>query len=300
MTRLRRELVRWRTLAITLFLAVILLGIFYARSNNKTQPLPSLAVHQVQVRNVERRVSVDGNIASNNQKDVSISAGYKVTKLNFNLGDDVAEGAKLARVELNKVGADILSPIAGKILRMDVVVNEVISTPRIAFTIADVNDLVVSALVNENDISELAISQGANIVLPAISVDAKINGTVEKISLLPESATGAVNYKVALRPGPLPANSKIGMSADVSILTAKVDNVLAIPENFLIEKDDKFFVKEIKWKDEMKLEYETVEVEVKLGLRTDEYVEIKSGISAGDELLEPAFTTQRQTSLFGR
>jgi len=89
------------------------------------------------------------------------------------------------------------------------------------------------------------------------------------------------------------------MSASVVITTATAENVLSVPESYVVEKEDKKFLKFINWTDSEKTTYEIKEEEVTTGLTTDEYVEITTGASEGDEIVEPNFEPAR-LSLFGR
>jgi HlyD family secretion protein len=144
----------------------------------------------------------------------------------------------------------------------------------------------------------LQVGQTAEIVFPAISIDNTYSGVVESVSPDSIANSSTVSYKVVVKPTEMPDSLKLGMSANVEIVTARVENVLSVPESYVVEKDDKFFLKFVEWKDDTKTAYDIVEKEVTIGLVTDEYTEIKSGAKEGDEIVEPSFEPQR-LNLFG-
>ena len=78
----------------------------------------------------------------------------------------------------------------------------------------------------------------------------------------------------------------------------KSETVLSVPESFLVETNGKIYLKFLTWDTADKTTYTVAEKEVQIGLRTDEYVEIKSGANENDEIVEPNFVPKK-LSLFG-
>ena len=68
------------------------------------------------------------------------------------------------------------------------------------------------------------------------------------------------------------------MSAEVEILTTKRENVLLAPQSALQEKDGKNYLRIKRGKD-------FKQVEIKVGLITEEFAEIISGVKEGEEIL---------------
>ncbi|MCA9956712.1 MAG: hypothetical protein KC434_18410, partial [Anaerolineales bacterium] len=89
--------------------------------------------------------------------------------------------------------------------------------------------------------------------------------------------SGLVTYAVYLALGDTNLPIRVGMTANANLITAQRSDVLLVP-NRAITQDraaDKFFV--------TRADGEVIEVTI--GLRDDEYTQITSGLTAGDELL---------------
>jgi multidrug efflux pump subunit AcrA (membrane-fusion protein) len=303
MSSLRTQLKRLRLIAGVLLVLVIIFGIGFAINRNQTNAGANLSTYTVSIQNVKQIVNVEGNVDGVNSRDVATVTGAKFIAVDVAPGQSVAAGARLARIQrttaVSTVEEDITAPIAGTVTVVNYAVNDVVSNPTVvAFTVVDQSAYVIDLFVNENDIINLQADQTAEVLFPAIDLDQTFPATVSKVS--PAPAAGAVvSYAVQVRLSEVPTGLRIGMSADVAILTAEVDDALAIPDSYLIERDGKLFVKKIAWKNETKTEYELTEVEVEVGLRTDELVEITAGLDDGDELAEPAFVQPRAFSFFG-
>lgn len=297
MKGLRAELKRLRY-AVIFLIIIVAIGaavIFSQRAN--TNAVPDLATATAEIRDVKKIVSVDGNIAGRSERTVYLPTNAEITKVNFSVGDSVTKNSEIMRAEVVE-GFDTnvkkyKSPIKGTITAINYEVGDSVSPGLAAFTVVDQSQYRIEVSINENDIIDLETEQQATLILPAISLDDEYKGEVSNIDPAPISTTGAINYRTVIKPTTLPEQVKLGMSVSADILVAQEEDVLAIPESFLIEKEDKIFVKRLVWQNTEKTEYEITELEVEIGLRTDEFVEITSGLTAGDELVEPSFTENR-------
>lgn len=303
MSSLRNQLKRLRLIAGVLLVLVIIFGIGFVINRNQNSAATDLSTYTVSIQNVKQIVNVEGNVDGVNSRDVATVTGAKFIAVDVAPGQSVAAGARLARIQrttaVSTVEEDITAPIAGTVTVVNYAVNDVVANPSVvAFTVVDQSAYVIDLFVNENDIVNLQADQTAEVLFPAIDLDQTFPATVSKVSPAP-TAGAVVNYAVQVRLSEVPTGLRIGMSADVAILTAEVDDALAIPDSYLIERDGKLFVKKIAWKNEAKTEYELSEVEVEVGLRTDELVELTGGLNEGDELAEPAFVQPRAFSFFG-
>jgi len=93
--------------------------------------------------------------------------------------------------------------------------------------------------------------------------------------------SGVVNYEVKGSLENIP-NIKPGMTANITILSAEKNDVLAVPSTAVINKNNKKYVKIID--DAQKLTYH--EVEVQTGLQADGgLVEIISGLNEGQKII---------------
>jgi multidrug efflux pump subunit AcrA (membrane-fusion protein) len=298
-----RTIRRWRGWLIFL-LIVVLVGFFALNNRGATaKPLSDQATTTVQKHDVVRNVSVEGQLSPQDKRDVYFPTQSKVKELNFGTGMLVNKDDVLAEIAVStgsrEVRSEIKAPISGLITQTNYKVDDQVTTLP-GFVIQNLDQLFVEVQVNENDIIDIVAGQKVKITLPALSLEQTYPGEVVNVYPAPSDAGGAIAYPVRVKLSKIPAGVRVGMSADLEIITAQAANALSIPDSYIIEKNDKYFVKTITWLNVDHTEYEVAEQEVLLGLRSDEYTEIKSGLTEGQELVQPNFVTQRQFSFFGR
>jgi multidrug efflux pump subunit AcrA (membrane-fusion protein) len=137
------------------------------------------------------------------------------------------------------------------------------------------------------DITELKVSK----VLPGqevlINLDAfpttSFNGVVMHVDDIGRPVEGVTSYKVMISFDSDQDLKEVrsGMSATVTIKTQEKDNVLTIPNNAILVKDNKYFVKAIQ-------DDKEIEKEVQIGIKGNLRTEVLSGISENDKIVIPA------------
>ncbi len=161
------------------------------------------------------------------------------------------------------------------------------------FEIIDPQSLVFRAEINEEDVPLVKLDQAAIIELDAYpnqSLESQVSyisyqslikssGTVFLIELplINEDANNLETGKTMLD------KYRLGMNGDVSLELEKKDNVLSVPLISIKQRDDQNYV-EIKSADG-----KTEERLVEIGLETEEFVEIISGLSQEDLIVIPSF-----------
>lgn len=305
MSKITAQLTRLRVTIAALIVILLVLGVYSISQNTSSEGLPDLATTVVEITDVEKIVKADGNIVGRSERDVYFPSQGKVTAVMFEVGEDVSRGDVLAELEVTSVlgsteTVEVTAPIGGVITTINYAVNDVVyNSTIVAVRIVNMNRYFVEVGINENDVIDLEEDQTAKFIIPAISLDDKYNGKIVEIAPEPITTDGSIDYLVKLSLTAAPSEIKLGMSAEIEILADKVEDVFAIPENFLVERGDEYYVKRITWLNDEKTDYEVNEVEVELGLITEELVEVESGLRSGDELLEPSYNSTRSFSIFG-
>lgn len=302
MKSLNAQLKKYQRLVIFLIIILIILSIVLVTTRNRRAETLDLTIESVQTRNVEKKVTADGNIQGTDSRVVFFTPNLKVTEVRFKVGDQVNQDdilAVLSSIDGRNINTEVKSPISGIVTEYNYKQNDIVSSVNSAgVKVVDKSSYKIELLVNENDIIDLKAGQPAKIVYSAISIDDEYKGEVESVFPDAVADSAAVSYKVIIKPSEFPDQLKLGMSASVEITTARAENVLSIPESFLVEKEDNIYLKFLTWDNEEKTSYQITEKEVMVGLRTDEYVEIKDGASEGNEIVEPNFEPAR-LGLFG-
>ena len=213
------------------------------------------------------------------QKEVDdLRASYQVSRLNY----EVAKSS-LESIEEDLKKTEIYSPISGVIISADKEEGEAISGTNSAaqaatiMTVADLSQMVVEVNINEVDIGKLKSGQKAKIVLDAFP-EQDFRGRVISIAPSSEISEGIVTYLVKVKVDKPERYLKPGMSAEAEIFAAKREDVLLVPQSLLREKDGESYLR-------VKRGVTFEPVEVKVGLITEESVEITAGVKEGEEIL---------------
>lgn len=175
----------------------------------------------------------------------------------------------------------IRAPSSGTVTKIDIKVGEQATALKPVIVVQDVGSLYVEANVSEANIAQVKPGQKVTYTFDALGSDREFTGTVTAIDPASTVVSGVVNYKVTASVDNV-ADVKPGMTANMSVLIAELDKVLAVPQRSIVEEDGKKYVRVIT--DEKKQLYEQREVQT--GLSADGgLVEIKTGLSSGQTIV---------------
>ncbi|GGM72269.1 RND transporter [Lentzea pudingi] len=158
--------------------------------------------------------------------------------------------------------------------------------------VTDLKNLVLHANVSESDVSKLKADQAATVTVNAMQAQ-PIQAKVTQVDLTPTTANNVVQYGVTLTLTEPPAGLRPGQSASVEVTVAGATNVLAVPAAAVQTVNGASSVAVLENGAETR---KTVEV----GVRGDQYVEIKSGLGAGEEVVLPQVTTSTNQNRTGQ
>jgi HlyD family secretion protein len=128
----------------------------------------------------------------------------------------------------NLNAANITAPFDGTVTQSNAVPGAVITAGAEAFRIDDLSNLVTDVQVVEVDINNVKIGQPAQITFDAIP-NKIYTGKVLSTDLAGTASQSSVNFNVNVQITDADAQVKPGMSANVTIITNKVDNALLVP-----------------------------------------------------------------------
>jgi len=185
--------------------------------------------------------------------------------------------------------ATIIAPFDGIVSAVNIVVGQKVSAGTVAIEIVDPSDVEVSTTVDEIDIAQVQQGQKATISLDALS-GTEFSGEVSSISTFANSQSGVVSYPVTIKlTVPSGVQLRQGMSATATITTQEVDNVLLVPATAISSSSTNPTV--------------TVMVNgvpevraVKVGQSNSQYIEIVSGLNAGDEVVVTSAASSSSSS----
>jgi RND family efflux transporter MFP subunit len=149
-------------------------------------------------------------------------------------------------------------------------------------TIPDMTRMAVSVRIHEAYINKVRKGQKARITVDAFP-DKVLTGEVTKVSLLPDSVNRWMNpdLKVYVTTVAIDGSHewlKPGMSAKVEILVSRLDNVLYVPVQAVLPAERGHLCYVLKGR-------KPVPRPVEIGEFNDEFIEIKSGLKEGEQVL---------------
>lgn len=218
---------------------------------------------------------------------------YDVARLSYEKSQ-----ADRVRAAKNLNYAEIYSPIDGIIISREVEVGQtVVSSMNVAnlYVIADLDNMQVVGNVDEADIGQVKVGQHVTFTVDAYTNDV-FNGTVTQVRLNPTTESNVVTYEVIVN-APNPDHKLIpGMTANLTIYTLELNDVIAVPLKALKfqpqESEDKenglpeaVAAEDAKgpsvW---VERDGKLVQTPVELGMMNSVYQQITSGLKNGDKV----------------
>ena len=166
----------------------------------------------------------------------------------------------------------VLAPCDGVIASVEALdVGSSVTAGTTLLSILEGEDMTLTIAVDELDVVSVQEGQPVSITVDALS-DLAVEGTVEKIAPVGSGESGVTTYDVKLSFDAAGTGIRAGMNATGEILVASVEDALYIPVEALMTVNDQYCVLTASGS------YQPVET----GIMNDEYVQILSGLEAGD------------------
>ena len=197
------------------------------------------------------------------------------------------EEAKTNLEKLKDSGEDykITAPISGRIITKNIKTGDKLdinTTQEPMAVIYDMSSLEFELMVDELDINKVSLGQKVKVTADALG-DNEYTGSVSKISIAGVENNGVTSYPVTVVISKFDEELLPGMNIDAEIAVGSVKNVLAVPKS-AVTRDNFVYVvgKKEDVTDTAPEGYKSVSVVT--GLNDGNYIEIKSGLSEGDEV----------------
>jgi len=149
-------------------------------------------------------------------------------------------------------------------------------------TVADMNDLIFKGTVDEIDVGKIEVGLPCRIKVGALP-DEIVTGRLARIAPQAQKSEGATLFDVEIELDPgQEVTLRAGYSANSDVVIREKNDIVLIPERLVLFEDDQTFV-EVPGDGP---EAEPEKIVVELGLSDGLNVEIISGLSAGDEVVQ--------------
>jgi RND family efflux transporter MFP subunit len=142
--------------------------------------------------------------------------------------DVQAAQARVQAAQAIAATLELRAPFEGDVLMVNYQPGDSVALTQSALTLANRSRTHVDVLVDESDVSNIAIGNKANVALSPLP-GLTVTGTVSAIEPLGQTVNGLVKYTVRVDLDTADPRVLLGMTANVSIVTATEANALAVP-----------------------------------------------------------------------
>lgn len=216
----------------------------------------------------ERKASYDDIVGGADNYDVE-TLQLDVQQAQFDIDDTLDQISERT----------IISPIDGIVTAVNADVGEVITSAMITASVISESKYQVEANLPEADLDKVKLNAQADINLDTYGSEVTFKAVVVAIDPAETIVEGVATYKITLHFSEADDRIKSGMTADISVKGERKDNVLAVPQRAVINKNGSRIVRVLK-------NDVITEKPVKTGLRgTDGNIEITDGLSQGEQVI---------------
>src|SRR5262249_29773316 len=177
------------------------------------------------------------NLIAQNDLDTAKS-NYDQAVAQLSLDEAAAKQAEgdLEEAQVNLAYTDILSPVDGVVVSRNVDVGQTVAasfqTPTLFLIAEDLTKMQVDTNVSESDVGRVREGQPASFTVDAYP-GKQFHATVSQVRNAPVTVQNVVTYDVVLAVENPDLELKPGMTANVTITTARRDAVLRVPSRAL-------------------------------------------------------------------
>jgi len=220
---------------------------------------------------VQYQVAESNLKAAKKQLEIVKKTSYEIAKADI---EQAEANLNLTRQRLEN--CDIISPIDGIVAEVNVDPGEMAGVGAPVVTVVEMDSVLAAAKVTEKYLKSIEEGQTVEVLIEAV-LDRPLKGKVVHISPVADPRN-ANTYELEVEIPNKNYQIKPGMSAVVSLVLERAEDVPAVPIDSVIERSGKNIVFVVEGK-------KAAVREVSLGIKNDKYVEIKKGLKRGDRVV---------------
>lgn len=274
-----------------------------------------LTVSTVQTGSISRFVTASGNLKPRREVNMQFDVSARVEHVYVAVGDRVTKGSELVSLDNRQqelaylqamtnheialidsppnvikereydmeIARDALertilrAPFDGLITEIDVEPGETVATSKVVVSMIDDSIYKVDISIDELDIGQLEIGQNATISLDADRGRPR-QGIVESIGWVATIQGNMVTVPVTVRLNEVDPILRPGYTSTVQIAVIEANDVIRIPIEAINNESGQNIVTKV-------IDGEPVSVPVQTGITDGVWVEIVSGLEAGDQIV---------------
>lgn len=238
---------------------------------NVAEAQRAVAAAQEDLTNAQKAAAVAQATPTTDVDGASAAAGVSAASADTNAVSAAQRSLASAQANLDQANAKaasrtVTAPSSGSIVELNAKVGATVTGGMImgesdtsggkqCMQIADLSKMKVTVQVGEKDIAKIAVGQSANVTYPAFP-DIVSQGTVTAIASVANSDAanggGSVTFNVDILIEAPDARLKPGMTAEVSVVTEQLDDVVMVPTMALMTEDGEHYYVNVATDDEGK------------------------------------------------
>ena len=238
---------------------------------NVAEAQRAVAAAQEDLANAQKAAAAAQATPTTDVEGASAAAGVSAASADTNAVSAAQRSLASAQANLDQANAKVSSrtvtaPSSGSIVELNAKVGVTVTGGMImgesdtsggkqCMQIADLSKMKVTVQVGEKDIAKIAVGQSANVTYPAFP-DIVSQGTVTAIASVANSDAanggGSVTFNVDILIEAPDARLKPGMTAEVSVVTEQLDDVVMVPTMALMTEDGEHYYVNVATDDEGK------------------------------------------------
>lgn len=224
---------------------------------NVAEAQRAVAAAQEDLANAQKVAAAAQATPTTDVEGASAAAGVSAASVDTNAVSAAQRSLASAQANLDQANAKassrtVTAPSSGSIVELNAKVGATVTGGMImgesdtsggkqCMQIADLSKMKVTVQVGEKDIAKIAVGQSANVTYPAFP-DIVSQGTVTAIASVANSDAangggGSVTFNVDILIEAPDARLKPGMTAEVSVVTEQLDDVVMVPTMALMTED---------------------------------------------------------------
>lgn len=227
---------------------------------NVAEAQRAVAAAQEDLTNAQKAAAAAQATPTTDADGASAAAGVSAASAETNAVSAAQRSLASAQANLDQANAKaasrtVTAPSSGSIVEFNAKVGATVTGGMImgesdtsggkqCMQIADLSKMKVTVQVGEKDIAKIAVGQSANVTHPAFP-DIVSQGTVTAIASVANSDSnsggGSVTFNVDILIEAPDSRLKPGMTAEVSVVTEKLDDVVMVPTMALMTEDGEHY-----------------------------------------------------------
>ena len=227
---------------------------------NVAEAQRAVAAAQEDLTNAQKAAAAAQATPTTDADGASAAAGVSAASAETNAVSAAQRSLASAQANLDQANAKaasrtVTAPSSGSIVELNAKVGATVTGGMImgesdtsggkqCMQIADLSKMKVTVQVGEKDIAKIAVGQSANVTYPAFP-DIVSQGTVTAIASVANSDSnsggGSVTFNVDILIEAPDSRLKPGMTAEVSVVTEKLDDVVMVPTMALMTEDGEHY-----------------------------------------------------------